>query len=135
MCVGQEKLKNRCIQLAKKTIEEAFPNILTFTTHFTIKISNIFVLSLLCTYQFFSLLLPLPSLSYFYLPFSTSTPSILPLPDPFLPPTSLLSPPPSLRGKFLKGKEKLQFQQVFLEIFGLLKPEVMWKMCIFLCSY
>ena len=27
-----------------------------------------------------------------------------------------------MRGKFLKGKEKLQFQQVFLAIFGLLKP-------------
>ena len=32
---------------------------------------------------------------------------------------------------FLKGKEKLQFQRVFLEIFGLLKPEVVWKMYIF----
>ena len=41
----------------------------------------------------------------------------------------------SLRGKFLKGKEKLQFQRVFLEIFGLLKPGVVWKMWIFLCSY
>ena len=40
-----------------------------------------------------------------------------------------------LRGKFLKGKEKLQFQQVFLEIFGILKHEAAWKMCIFLCSY
>ena len=29
-----------------------------------------------------------------------------------------------LRGKFLKFKEKLQFQRVFPEIFGLLKPEV-----------
>ena len=37
----------------------------------------------------------------------------------------------SLRGKFLKGKEQLQFQQVFLEISGLLKLEVGWKMCIF----
>ena len=43
---------------------------------------------------FFTLLLPLPSLFYFYLPFSTSASSILPLPYPFLPPTSLLSPPP-----------------------------------------
>ena len=41
----------------------------------------------------------------------------------------------ALRDKFLKGREKLQFQRVFLEIFGLLKPEIMWKMCIFLCSY
>ena len=41
MCIGQEKLKNRCIQLAKKDIKKAFPNILTFTTHFTIKTSNI----------------------------------------------------------------------------------------------
>ena len=30
----------------------------------------------------------------------------------------------SLRGKLLKGKEQLQFQQVFLEISGLLKLEV-----------
>ena len=37
----------------------------------------------------------------------------------------------SLRGKFLKGKEQLQFQQVFLEISGLLKLEVGWKICIF----
>ena len=37
----------------------------------------------------------------------------------------------SLRGKFLKGKQQLQFQQVFLEISGLLKLEVGWKMCIF----
>ena len=36
-----------------------------------------------------------------------------------------------MRDKFLKGKEKSQFQRVFLEIFGLLKPEVVWKMCIF----
>ena len=41
----------------------------------------------------------------------------------------------SLKGKFLKGRENLQFQQVFLEIFALLKPEVMWQICIFLCSY
>ena len=41
----------------------------------------------------------------------------------------------SLRGKFLKGKEQLQFQQVFLKISGLLKLKVGWKMCIFLCSY
>ena len=34
----------------------------------------------------------------------------------------------SREAKFLKGKEKLQFQRVFLEIFGLLKPEVVWKM-------
>ena len=27
------------------------------------------------------------------------------------------------------------FQQVFLQIFGLSKPEVVWKMWIFLCSY
>ena len=37
----------------------------------------------------------------------------------------------SLRDKFLKGKQQLQFQQVFLEISGLLKLEVGWKMCIF----
>ena len=36
----------------------------------------------------------------------------------------------SLRGKFLKYKEQLQFQQVFLEISGLLKLAVGWKMCI-----
>ena len=41
----------------------------------------------------------------------------------------------TLRGKFLKGKEQLKFQQVFLEISGLLKLEVGWKMCIFLSSY
>ena len=27
----------------------------------------------------------------------------------------------------MKLEKKLQFQRVFLEIFGLLKPEVMWK--------
>ena len=32
-----------------------------------------------------------------------------------------------LRGKILNSKEKLQFQRVFFEIFGLLKPEVLWK--------
>ena len=37
--------------------------------------------------------------------------------------------------KFLNGKEKLQFQEVFFETFILLKPEVLWKMSIFLCSY
>ena len=41
----------------------------------------------------------------------------------------------SLKGKFFKGKEKLQFQRVFLEISGLVKPEIVWKMWIFLCSY
>ena len=45
---------------------------------------------------FFSLLQLLPSLSYFYLSFSTSTSSILPLPSPILPPTLILSPPPHL---------------------------------------
>ena len=36
-----------------------------------------------------------------------------------------------LEREILKGKEKFQFQRVFLEIFGLLKPEVVRKMCIF----
>ena len=31
----------------------------------------------------------------------------------------------------MKGREKLQLKRVFLEIFGLLKPEVVWKMCFF----
>ena len=37
----------------------------------------------------------------------------------------------SSEAKCLKGKEKLQFQRVFLEIIGLLKPEAVWKMWIF----
>ena len=36
-----------------------------------------------------------------------------------------------LESKFLNGKEKLQFQRVLLEIFCLLKLEVVWKMSIF----
>ena len=43
MCVRHEKLKNRCIQLAEMAIKEAFPNIVTFTIHFAIKTSNIFL--------------------------------------------------------------------------------------------
>ena len=31
----------------------------------------------------------------------------------------------------MKGKEKLQFLGVFLEILGLLKPEVVWKCAFF----
>ena len=86
MSVGQEKLKTRCIQLAKKAIEEAFPNTLTFTTHFTIKTSNaVFAFSLLYIYLY-------SHYYYFYLAFSTSTSSVLPLPSPILPPTLLLPP-------------------------------------------
>ena len=32
-----------------------------------------------------------------------------------------------LRGKFLKDKEKLQFQRVFLEIFSILNPRLCGK--------
>ena len=81
MCVGQDKLKNRCIQLAKKAIKEAFPNILTFTTHFTIKTFQYFFCFFIITYlPLFLLITTLPSLFYFYLPFSTSTSPILHLP-------------------------------------------------------
>ena len=68
------KLKARCIQLAKKVVEEAFPNIMT---HFTVNTSD----------AFFSFHYYVPSLFYSCLISSTSTKSnsttyLTPVPTP-----------------------------------------------------
>ena len=82
--VRQETLKNRCIQLGKKAIKEAFPNILTFTSHFTRKTSNNFFVCfhyfvptffVIITTSTFPFLL-LPSIFCLYLISSTPTKSI-----------------------------------------------------------
>ena len=83
--------------MAKKAIEEAFPNILTFITHRHQNFKYFFLRFHYYVPTFFSLLPLLPSLFYLYLPFSTSTTSVLPLSSPILPPTSLLFPPPAFK--------------------------------------
>ena len=93
--------------MAKKAIKEAFPNILTFSTHFTIKTSNI----LLCFHYYvptFSFIIT--TSYYFYLSFfylylisstfakSNSTTSLTPVPTP----TKTLSrPSPPRNNSFL----------------------------------
>ena len=80
--------------IGKKAIEEAFPNILTFTAHFTIKTSNNFLsfhyfvptFFLIITTSTFPFLF-LPSIFYLYLISSTSTKSnsttfLTPVPTP-----------------------------------------------------
>ena len=69
--------KSKLIQLVKKAIKEVFPDILTFTTHFTIKTSNIVLSFHYYVPTIFS------HYYYLYLPFSTSTLHFLPLPHQF----------------------------------------------------